>query len=286
MSFELTTTAPQSQEMGMASDAARAEAETKAMVVMAIQYPRDEGKAVARLGNSLGRLSFAEKACYSFPRSKTTVTGPSVVLAREIARLWGNITYGFRVTTDNSDTRALVAWAYDLETNTRVEQGTSFGKKVQRKSWNDQTRQSTTTWVVADERELRELTNKHGAICVRNCLLQLIPSDIIEDSQAIAKRTMLDAEKAKTKGNKSEIKKAIDTAVKGFETLGCTLQMLEIHMEKPVDQWDEETIVDLKNLASAVKDGYLPKSELIIAEDKKTSVNIMDAIAGMRESKQ
>ena len=47
-----------------------------------------------------------------------------------------------------------------------------------------------TEWTVPDERDLRELTNRRGAICVRNAILALVPPDLVEDAMATADQTL------------------------------------------------------------------------------------------------
>ncbi len=62
------------------------------------------------------------------------------------------------------DTTIKVTHVHDMEIDD------TFRKKIQRK------RDGQTVWVTPDERDLRELTNKRGAILERNCLLKLQPS--------------------------------------------------------------------------------------------------------------
>src|SRR5690554_830452 len=91
------------QEVGVAAAVAREEAEIKAALFLARRYPRDEHSAYTKVMKSCKRPGFAENARYSFPRGGQTVSGPSVQMAREIARCWGNIRYGLRVVTMDED---------------------------------------------------------------------------------------------------------------------------------------------------------------------------------------
>src|SRR5690625_3214268 len=81
----------QEREVGAASAVAREEAELKGAIFLAREFPRDEFKAYNQIVKTCARPNFAENALYSFPRGGQTVKGPSVQLAREIARCWGNI---------------------------------------------------------------------------------------------------------------------------------------------------------------------------------------------------
>ena len=84
-------------ETPAASLAARQEAEVKMLSMHAVSYRRDEATAVARLDAALRRPNFADKAAYRYPRGGTTVEGPSIYLARELARVFGNIRHGVEI---------------------------------------------------------------------------------------------------------------------------------------------------------------------------------------------
>src|SRR5205085_986190 len=135
---------------------------------------RNELMAFQQLAVACKRLSFAEQSSYAFPRGGQTVSGPSVHLARAAARVWKNLQYGVRITRDDDDSRQIQAFAWDLETNVKVTGEDDFKKLVYRKKDG---------WVKPDERDLRELTNRRGAILVRNCILQILPKDLIEDAR-------------------------------------------------------------------------------------------------------
>jgi len=163
-------------------------AEIQASILVAKKFPRNEDEAYRRLMRACSRPTFADEARYGYPRGKEKVSGPSVKLARESARVWGNIEYGIEMLEDGEDYVVIRAWAWDKETNTRVFADDQFDKKVQRKAdggtyWKD---------VRDDEREMRELINRRGAICVRNCILQLIPADFVEDAMTQVYKTLSD----------------------------------------------------------------------------------------------
>src|SRR5215510_3409806 len=90
-----------SGELAPVSSAAAVEAEIQAAITVALRFQRNEDAAFAKLMRACQRTSFAEDASYAFPRGKVQdketgqwkeniVSGPSVHLAREAARVWGN----------------------------------------------------------------------------------------------------------------------------------------------------------------------------------------------------
>ena len=202
------------------------------------------------------RPTFADEARYEYPRGKEKVSGPSVKLARESARVWGNIEYGIEMLEDGEDYVVIRAWAWDKETNTRVFADDQFDKKVQRKAdggtyWKD---------VRDDEREMRELINRRGAICVRNCILQLIPADFVEDAMTQVYKTLSD--KA-TKDPDAE-RKAI---ILGFSQLNVSVEELERYLTHPVAICSPAELAGLRSIFVSVRDGnskwtdHLPAAE-------------------------
>src|SRR4051812_40088499 len=113
-------------EAGTLANVAREESELKAAIFLARNFPRDEAKAYARLVRSCERPSFATGAQYSFPRGEVNVKGPSVDLAREGARCWGNIRYGLRIVTLDENNVHIKGYALDLESNTYAEMEDKF----------------------------------------------------------------------------------------------------------------------------------------------------------------
>jgi hypothetical protein len=219
-------------------------AEIQASIIVAKKFPRNEDEAYRKLIRACSRPTFAEEARYEYPRGREKVTGPSVRFAREAARVWGNIEFGIEILEDGEDYVAIRAWAWDKETNARVFADDEFQKRVQRKSdggtyWKD---------VRDDERELRELVNRRGAICVRNCVLQLVPADFVEDAMAQVYKTLSD----KAAKDPDAERKAV---VLGFSTLNISAEDLERYLGHPVAQCSPAEIAGLRSIYVSIRDG-------------------------------
>ena len=87
---------------------------------MAKKFPRDEYEAIEKIRRSCQRATLAEQAIYSYPRGGQNVSGPSVRLAESLAQNWGNIDYGIIELEQKDGKSEMMAYAWDLETNTRV----------------------------------------------------------------------------------------------------------------------------------------------------------------------
>ena len=247
------------EQSGVVSAIAREEAELKAAIVLARHFPRDEAVAVARLLRSCQRPNFAETVAYRFPRGGTIVEGPSVDLAREAARCWGNIRYGLRIVSADDNWIQVMGMALDLESNQAVQMEDRFRRLIQRKDRG---------WVVPDERDTRELVNRRGAICVRNAILQLLPPDAIEEAMRLAKATV--AQAASGKGVKQTLEEAQRRLVLAFSEYAVTGAMIAAHLGHAVDDMSPDEIADLRQIYQALKDGVAKRDEFFEVAIRET----------------
>lgn len=151
---------------------------------MAMSFPRRPDDIHGLVAVSCANPEFADVALYSFPKGGTTVSGPSVKLAEEMARHWGHVNSGFFVVMDSEDQRTIRAWAWDLQTNYRRDSDITFAKKVQRR------RNGQTVWETPDEKDLQMLTMAKAAVGVRNMLLALMPDQLKRDAVSWCRQTL------------------------------------------------------------------------------------------------
>jgi len=253
----------QSTELAPTASAAAMEAEIKAAITVALRFPRNEDKAFQKLMKSCQRPSFAEDASYSFPRAGQDITGPSIYLAREAARVWGNIRHGVNIISDDEENRTIEAWAWDLETNDKVFAQDSFRKLIYRKKGG---------WIKPDERDLRELTNRRGAILKRNCILEVLPPDLIDDARQEAVATM-------QKGAAADPEAARKKIIMAFSQINVTPDMLENKLGHPLAQCSPAEIAELRTIYKSIADGnstWAEYSEPHKTEAEKGKLNISD----------
>lgn len=234
-------------ELQVAGNAAAALQEIQATVMVAKRFPRNTDKAFGRLMQACARKTMATSATYSFPRGGSTVSGPSVNLARVAAQCWENVRWGLDILRDDPDSVHIRGWAWDVETNVKVAADDSFRKVVQRKPKGG----GKAVDVRPDERDLRELINRRGAILVRNCLLQIIPKDLIEDAMGVCKQTIKDG----IKDPKGERKRLI----LGFQSFGVTVDMLAGYLGTA--DWTTDELVTMTEILNALQDGQAKVSD-------------------------
>lgn len=233
---------------GTASSVAREEAEMKTAIVLARSNPRNEHAAFAKIMGSCGRITFADGAVYSFPRGGQTVSGPSIQMARELARCWGNIRFGIRIVTEDTNNVHIKGYAYDLESNNYVEAEDKFQKLVQRKGG----------WVKPDERDLRELINRRGAICVRNAILQIMPPDIVDDAVTKVQETLRKAANGELEKDRPA---AIKKMVMSFSDVHVTAEMIAARLGHPLDIINDAEFAELRTIFASIRDGNSKREE-------------------------
>jgi hypothetical protein len=243
-STAVTTREETSGELAVSAQQALSMYEIQGALTLAKKFPRDEDRAYQMMLKAAKRLGFAEEAQYAFPRGNTVVKGPSIHLAREFARTWGNIRHGVHIVHDDEHKRTIRAFAWDLETGAWVDADDSFGKKVFRRGPNGK----PGTWIDCDERELRELTNRRAAIAKRNCILELIPSDMIDDICRECDAT----QEAGVDDDPDAARKGI---LKAFAPLGITAEDLRAYLKTDVGKASSAQLVQLRKIYKSIRDG-------------------------------
>jgi hypothetical protein len=241
------------------AEAERARAEIQAAVVLAHKNPRDEARVFEKVLNMMQRQSMAERASYKKPRGNSSITGPSVHLARAVARCWGNIESGFRVTDEDHEYVSMSAHAHDLESNSRVVLEDRFKKSVPRKIKGE------THWVEPTEEALRELKNRRGAYLERNCLLKLLPPDLIDDAMEVASDTLLKIAAGQKKQSRDETVKAL---IQNFAKHGVSVFQLEDYMGHSVAKITDEEVACMREIYFSLKSGEAIPPEIFASEEE------------------
>lgn len=232
-------TSRQSDNAITAAMSSAAQHEVQAAVLIAMKFPRDEDQALQDLLKTCTRPAFAEEACYEYPRGGQKIKGPSVVLAREAARCWKNIRYGFHIVADSEATLHIRGFAWDMQSNEKVELDDCFRKLIYRKQGG---------WIQPDERELRELVNRRGAIVERNSILKVVPNWLIEEARAACDKTA----SGKAATNLEEYRQKL---VGFFMQFSVSVQRIERYLGHPFKESTADELSSLRKIAQAIFDG-------------------------------
>ena len=168
---EFEQQAPAARSVGAEMVASREAQEVQVAMVAAKRFPRDVYSAYNRIMQDCKRRTLAEKAMYEYPRGGQTVTGPSIHLARSIARSWGNLDSGFKVLEQSAKESTVMAYCWDLETNFRE-------AKVFTVQHVRETKKGS--YPLTDSRDIYELIANQAARRERYCILTVIPGDMVD----------------------------------------------------------------------------------------------------------
>lgn len=247
---------PEVQGTGLITiDQQRAIAEVQAAMVVARMNPRNEYDAFVRIEEACKRKSLAEQALYAYPRGGTMVTGPSIRLAEVLARYWKNITYGLREMSRGDGSSEIEAFAWDLETNTRVTR--QFQVRHVR-----ETKQGSKA--LTGERDVYELVANMGQRRVRACILEIIPGDIVEAAVTACSETL----KA---GDGEPLEDRLRKVLLAFKNLGVTQEMLEAKLGHPLQATVPQEIVTLQKIYRSLNDGMATREELFNISEEEVS---------------
>lgn len=213
--------------------------EVQAAMLVAKRFPRDEAVANDRILQACTRPSLAESAIYSYSRGGTEVSGPSVRLAEAIAQAWGNIDFGFIELEQNKLESQVMAYAWDLETNTRQSKVFSVPHIRQTKSG---------AYPLTDPRDIYEMVANQAARRVRSCILAIIPGDVVDSAVKQCELTL------KT-GNNVPLEARINDMVQKFAEYEVTEKMLAAYVGKNVSAFTEKDVISMAKVYRALKDG-------------------------------
>lgn len=233
--------------------------EVQGAIFMAKQFPRDEYAAMSRIERMCERMNLAEQATYSYPKGGKQVTGPSIRLAEAVAQAWGNIDCGVIELENKNGASELMAYAWDLETNTRVT------KMFKVKHVRDTKKGSQE---LTDSRDVYELTANFGARRLRACILSVIPGDVIDQAVNVCKETV-------TNQDKTPIQDRIKKLEKAFKEMKVTRDQLEEFAQRNLSEFGKEEIFILQGVFKAIRDGQ-GKIEDYFGKVKMDAPNIFE----------
>ena len=216
----------------------------QSQMVVAKRCPRNPILARERILEDCRRPGLAEKAVYCYSRGGTDITGPSIHLAKAIAKRWGNINSGIveleqRRGANGIGESVCEAYTLDLETNYRE-------SKIFTVPHIRYTKQGARK--LEDPRDIYELVANNGARRERSCMLSTFPPDIVEDAVAECVKTM----KANADTSPENVKKMIDAFTDKF---GVTKTQIEKRIQRRIDAITPAQMVNLRNIFNSLKDG-------------------------------
>lgn len=220
-------------------ESSRAVAEAQGKLIIAKNFPRSEYEAYAKAIEACKRRSLAEKAIYSYPRSGSTISGPSIRLAEELARCWGNIDFGIKELSQKDGESEMQAYCWDMETNTMSSQ--TFVVAHVRDTKNGRKK-------LTEQRDIYENNANMAGRRLRARILAVLPPDLVEQAVAECRKTLAG-------NNDVPITDRIKKMVVAFEKFGVKVETIEKRLDRKIDTMTADDISEYIGIYNSLKDG-------------------------------
>lgn len=220
--------------------------EVQAAMVIAKRFPRDEVESFNRILRACQRKGLAENAMYEYPRGGTKVVGPSIRLAEAMAQNWGNLDFGIIELEQKNGESQVMAYAWDLETNTRQTKVFSVPHVRSTKKGNVP---------LTDPRDIYEMVANQGSRRVRACILGVIPGDVQEAAVEQCNKTLVEGE------TKPIIDLVRGVAATLKEKYGVPLEAIEKYIGCKAEAFSMNDLVRLKRVYKSLNDGMAKRED-------------------------
>lgn len=241
---------PSARHIGQATaiEQSRAAAEVHAAVLVAQQVPRDVQAAIAQMRDSCRITSLAERAFFRYNRGGSQVSGPSVHLARELARCWGNIQYGVAELRrdDAAGESEMQAYAWDVQTNART--ATIFIVPHKRDTKKDGAKPLT------ELRDIYENNANQAARRVRECIFAVLPPWYTEEAKDLCNKTLAEGGQVPIEQRRAEV-------IKNFADLGVTEDDLVRKLDRPPAKWTAHDLAQLWVIGKSIQRGEVTRDD-------------------------
>jgi hypothetical protein len=250
--------APAPSFLGQATavEQSRAVAEVQAAVVVARQNPRSVERALSEMRETFRHKALAERSFYAYTRAGQNIVGPSIHLARELARVWENIQYGINELRrdDVKGESEMIAWAWDLQANIRS--STTFIVKHAR-----DTKQGRKP--ITELRDVYENNANNGARRVREMILAVVPSWFSDEAKELARKTLAD-------GGSIPLPARRANTIKAFSAFGVTETQL-VGRFGPVEDWGDVQLANMAILGRSLRDRETTVEEAFPRETERVT---------------
>lgn len=229
----------------------RAIAEAEGQLTLAKKFPRNFAAAMEEIMTSCSYMEFAEEAFYALPRGGQTVRGPSIRMAEEIARCYGNFQYGHRELARNEGESVVEVFAWDMERNNRSVRQITIPHIMD-------TRQGGKKLV--GQKEISDYIANIASKQMRSRILALLPKPLVAAAIKRCEQTLAGT-------GEQTVQQRLEKMMQSFSKYGVTVQMLEMYLGHPLSNTTTDEITDLIAVFTAIKDGQAAKDFFTLSTD-------------------
>lgn len=243
----------------------RAVAEAQGQLTLAKKFPRDLMASHSELMAACKSKSFAEEAFYSVPNRGN---GPSIRMAEEIARVYGNFQYGHRELSRDEGKSEIEVFAWDMEKNNRSIRQITVAHVTDTRNGPK---------VLKDQADIDNKIANVASKQVRGRILALMPKWLVADA-------IIECRKTLAGNNDVPLDERIRKMVQAFGRFGVTAKLIEDHMGKKPADMSGDDIVDLTGMFNAIKEGASISEVFAIDEEEKPSRKRVTAAQKLAEA--
>jgi hypothetical protein len=246
---------PQGSGQATQIEQARAIAEVRAAVMIAMEHPRNEDSARAKMQRVCRMSALAERAFFRVPRGNKKdehgntlkdqsgksipehVNGETIQLARELARCWGNIDYSVRELSrdDIKGQSEMMACAWDLEENVRPSAVFIVAHKIGK-------------FRVTSNQQIYENNAGHAGRRLREMIFNALPEWFKAEAIELCHETL-------KKGDGTPMADRIAKAVDAFKGHGVSVEMIQKKIGRSIGEITPEDLATLRITLQSIKRG-------------------------------
>lgn len=235
---------------------ARAIAEVRAMIMIAMENPRNEDSARAKMHRVCKMPALAERAFFRVPRGSKRdengkvmrgpdgkpipefVNGETIQLARELARCWGNIDYSVREMSrdDRKGQSEMMAYAWDLEENVRP--ATVFIVEHKMGSFK-----------ITSNQQIYENNAGHAGRRLREMIFNVLPEWFKAEATELCHQTLRAIPQGKSMADMVKI------AIDEFSKIGVTVEMIQKRFGRTTGEITPEDMATMRVMLRSIKRG-------------------------------
>lgn len=214
----------------------RAIAEAQGQLTLAKRFPRSMAAAITDFLEACNSPDFAATAFYSVPNRGS---GPSIRLAEEAARCYGNFVYGHRELSRSEGKSEIEVYAWDMEKNNRSSRQITVMHIMDTKNGPRK---------LVDQADIDNKIANVASKQMRGRILALMPKHMIASGVAACKVTLAG-------GGERPLSDRIVAMVQAFARFGVTKDHLTAHLGHGVDNTTVDELADLMGIFNAIKEG-------------------------------
>lgn len=223
----------------------RAIAEAQGKLTLAKRFPRDLNAAHAELMMACKSPAFAAVAFYNKPQGGSTITGPSIRMAEQIAQVYGNFDYGHRELSRDDAKSEVEIYAWDMEKNNYTRRQLTVLHVIDTRDGPKKMR---------DQTQIDSKVNNVASKQSRGLILAMMPKWLVEDAVQECRKTIA--------GNNEEpLDVRVRKMTQAFSKFGVKAGHLEKYLGHSLDAVLLDELVDLTGIYNSLKDGT-PASDI------------------------